>query len=300
MASNKLEELSQAVVAVVAAAAPSVVGVGRAGSGVVVADGLVVTNAHNLRDQVVVAFDNGEKAKAEVAGADTDGDLAVLAVPTGGRPALAWAEAGPALGQLVVGLSRPAGHSLRAGVGFVSGLGLAFRGPRGTTVTGALEHSAPLARGSSGGPLLGPDGRMFGVNTHREGEGLYLAIPATAELRARVEALARGEVPQRRRLGVALAPPGAARHLRRAVGLPPRDGLLVRAVDPEGPAAKAGVKVGDLLVSAAGRALSSVEELSEVLQSSGESVSLLVVRGAEELTLNVSFATGAATDKGTA
>jgi S1-C subfamily serine protease len=108
-------------------------------------------------------------------------------------------------------------------------------------------------------------------------------------------------VPERRRLGVALAPPGAARHLRQAVGLPPRDGLLVRGVDPEGPAARAGVRAGDLLVSAAGRGLSSVEDLSEVLQSSGDSVSLVVVRGVEELAVDVSFATGAAaTERGTA
>jgi serine protease Do len=302
VANNKLEELSQAVAAVVAAAAPSVVGVGRAGSGIVVADGLVLTNAHNLRDRVVIAFDDGQRAEAEVAGADTDGDLAVLAVPTEGRPALSWAEAEPALGQVVIGLSRPAGRSLRAGVGFVSGLGLAFRGPQGATITGALEHSAPLARGSSGGPLLGPDGRMFGVNTHREGEGLYLAIPATAELRARVDALARGEVPERRRLGVALAPPGAARHLRQAVGLPPRDGLLVRGVDPEGPAARAGVRTGDLLVSADGRALSSVEDLSEALKGSGESLSLIVVRGVDEVTIKVTFEPGpsSATEAGNA
>lgn len=79
-----LVEFSDAVAEVIATAAPSVVGVGRAGSGVVVADGLVVTNAHNLRGEVVVSFADGRTAVATVAGADMDGDLAVLSVDTAG------------------------------------------------------------------------------------------------------------------------------------------------------------------------------------------------------------------------
>ena len=150
--STSLVEFSDAVAEVIAGATPSVVGVGRAGSGVVVADGIVLTNAHNLRGEVEVSFEDGRVAVASVAGADVDGDLAVLAVDTAGAPSLAWAEEAPALGHVVIGLSRPGGRSLRAGVGFISGLGLSFRGPGGSTVTGALEHGAPLVPGSSGGP----------------------------------------------------------------------------------------------------------------------------------------------------
>jgi serine protease Do len=299
-----LGEFSEEVAAVVEAASASVVGVGRAGSGVIVADGLVVTNAHNLREEVVVSFGDGATAVATAAGVDVDGDLAVLAVDTAGRPVLGWApdESSTKLGQVVIGLSRPGGRSLRAGVGFISGLDVAFRGPQGSTVTGALEHSAPLPRGSSGGPIVDATGRLIGLNTHREGEGFYLALPASADLKARVDALARGESPRRVRLGVALTPPRAARRLRHAVGLPPRDGLLVHSVDPDGPAARAGIRSGDLIVSVDARPVASVEDLAAALVAAGEqgSADLLVVRGVDEVSVAVHFDQGGPTEQGTA
>ncbi len=125
-----LGEFSKAAADVVAGAAPAVVGVGRAGSGVVIGDGLVVTNAHNLRGEIAVTFEGGRVATGTVAGADIEGDLAVLSVDTAGAPALAWSDGEVAIGEVVIGLSRPGGGSLRAGVGFVTGLGLAFRAPR--------------------------------------------------------------------------------------------------------------------------------------------------------------------------
>lgn len=135
-------------------------------------------------------------------------------------------------------------------------------------------------------------GRLVGINTNRLGEGFYQALPADADLKARVDALARGESPTRRRLGVALAPPKAARHLRRAVGLPERDGLLVRHVQDDGPAGLAGVQPGDLLVAAAGRDLTTLDDLYEALDSVDDdgSLALRIVRGVEELDVSVGFA----------
>lgn len=300
--STSLGELSKAAVDVIASAAPSVVGVGRAGSGVVVGQGLVVTNAHNVRGQVEVTFDDGRTAVASVAGTDLEGDLAVLSVDTGNAPALTWGSGEVALGEVVIGLARPGGRSLRAGVGFVTGLGLSFRGPEGRTVTGALEHSTPLAHGSSGGPVVNSEGHLLGVNTHRAGEGFYLALPAGADLKARVDALARGESPHRVRLGVALAPPRVARRLRHAVGLPQRDGLLVHAVEEGGPAGRAGIRRGDLIVSVGGTAVTTVEELATAIQAAAEagSTDLLVVRGADEVAVAVNFDETAAPQQGSA
>ena len=116
----------------------------------------------------------------------------------------------------MVAIGNPAGNGLRVTVGYVSGIGRAFRGPRGRRVAGAVEHTAPLLPGSSGGPIVDGDGKLLGINTNRLGSGFYQAISADAALRDRVAALGRGEEPKRRRLGLGLAPgprgaPAAAR-----------------------------------------------------------------------------------------
>src|ERR1700729_3447684 len=112
--------------------------------------------------------------------------------------------------------------------GFVSGVERTFRGPRGRRISGSLEHTAPLLPGSSGGPVLDAGGQLLGINTNRLGEGFYLAIPADETLRSRARALGRGEFAERPQLGIAIAPGHVARRLRRAVGLPDVDGVLIR------------------------------------------------------------------------
>jgi serine protease Do len=295
------EQLSGAVSEVASAAGRSVVGVGAAGSGVVVGPNLVVTNAHNLRgEEIIVTFADGRRVPGAIAGADGEGDLALVSVETADAPSFEWAERAPKLGEAVLALANPGGRGLRVGVGFVSSLDATFRGPGGRKITGAIEHSAPLTRGSSGGPVVDGSGRLLGVNTHREGDGFYLAIAADDELRTRVDALSRGEVPRRPRLGVALAPPRVARRLRRSVGLPERDGLLVHAVEGGGPADRAGLRQGDLIVKVGSKTVDSVDALAEALEAAGaeSSVDLGVVRGAEELTVAVDLRGDGASEQG--
>jgi S1-C subfamily serine protease len=112
-------------------------------------------------------------------------------------------------------------------------------------------------------------------------------------LRKRTEALATGEATQRPRLGVALAHPRAARRLRSAVGLPEREGLLVRAVVDGSPAARAGIQRGDLLITAGGTPLRGVDDLFDALDSAGGSLALTVVRGADEREVPVDLAVAA-------
>lgn len=290
-----LEGVAATVGQVAERVGPAVVGVGRdgRGAGLVVAEGLVLTNAHNLRGPTVtLSFVDGRVEAAPAAGVDGDGDLAVLQVSTGAIAPVEWGGAPspghPALGEPVLVVA-PAGQGRRVTVGLVSAVDQAFRGPSGRPVNGGIEHTAPVARGSSGSPLVDASGRLLGVNTHRLGDGFYLALPATGELRDRVERLARGESPRPRRLGVALLPPPAARRLRQAVGLPERHGLLVRAVQEGSPAALAGVREGDLLVEAGGRPLRVGDDLFEAVDAlpPGAALRLRVVRGVEELDLEV-------------
>ncbi len=288
-----LEELGKSIREIAEKVGPSTVGIGnrwRGGSGVVVDDGKVLTNAHNLHgDDVHVYFADGREADASVLGVDADNDLAVLRVETSGAAAIGWAKDAVGVGSPVVALGNPAGAGARVTFGLISGVGRAFRGPRGRKIGGSLEHTAPLMPGSSGGPLVNVAGELLGINTNRLGSGFYLAIPADSALRTRLDALSRGETPKRRHLGVGLAPSHVARQLRRAVGLEERDGLLVREVEDDSPAARAGVAEGDLIVAAAGKPVSSADDLFEVLGSvaADAPLELTLLRGNEERKVSV-------------
>jgi serine protease Do len=112
-------------------------------------------------------------------------------------------------------------------------------------------------------------------------------------MRDRVHALARGESVQRPRLGIAVAPAGVARRQQRSVGLPERDGLLVRGVEDGSPAAIAGIRDGDLIVEAGGRSVADPDVLHEILVTAGLPLELKVVRGTEERTVSVGGAEAA-------
>ena len=289
---STLDELSGAISTVAERIGSSIVSVGRdgRGSGVVVADGQVLTNAHNLRGgEVTITFADGRSARGEVRGVDPDGDLAVIAIDTTGATPLEWgAPESASVGTPVFGAAATFGGGARVTVGFVSSIARSFRGPGGRRISGSIEHTAPLAPGSSGGALLDADGRLIGLNTNRVGEGFYLALPADPGLRARVESLGKGESVERPRLGVAIAPNHVARRLRRSVGLPERDGILVRGVEDGSPAAAAGIEVGDLIVSAGGSAIADADDLQDALGTLKPPFDVVIVRGADEKTLSVS------------
>ncbi len=277
------------------AVAPAVVRIGRGGGrgcGVVVGDGLVATNAHNLRDRTTeVTFADGRVTQGRATAIDADGDLTVLAVDTGGIAAPAWSDAAPAEGTPVYAVAAiPGGRRVTQGA--VSAVDRSFRGPRGRLVTGAIEHTAPLGKGTSGSPVVDADGRIVGLTTLRLGDGLALAQPAGEALRRRVDDLAAGQAPHRVVLGVGLAPPGAARRMRRAVGLAEREGALVRGVVDGSPAARAGLATGDLITRVGSRDVAGPADLEGALADPalGTEVTIHVVRGAEELDLTVTFA----------
>lgn len=274
---------------------PSVVGFGRGwgtGSGAVIASGRVLTTARALRrPEISVVFGDGGRRDGTVLGVDRDLDLAVVEVDTGDVQPLDWPDNGtpPPIGRAVLALANPGGRGVRVTLGFVASAQRALRGARGGPAAAAIEHTAPLPRGSGGGPVLDREGRLLGINLIRAHGGLILAAHADAALRERVASLGRGESPRRARLGVAVASARAARELRRAVGLPDRDGLLVRAVEEGGPAAAAGVRRGDLITGLAGRPTTTIEALYEAIQAAGTDhpAELVLLRADQELTVQV-------------
>lgn len=293
-----LQELESAIAGASERLGPAVVGLRRGwggGCGVVFAPGKVLTNAHNLReDEPTVMFAGGRSEAGRVTGYDSELDLAVIAVDTGDTtpidpPPVDAGQVG--VGRAILALANPGGGGLHIAPGFVTSAQASFRGPGGRRVRDAIEHTAPLPRGSSGGPLVDLDGGLLGINSVRMSPGLVLATALQGTVAERLQALSRGEQQPTLRLGVAVAPPALARRLRSAVGLPERDGVLVRAVQEGSPAAQAGLSRGDLLVAAAGQPLDGLDGLHEALDSarSGRRLELTVVRGTEELQLTVSF-----------
>jgi S1-C subfamily serine protease len=272
----------------------AVVGLGRGwgvGSGFVLADGHVVTTARALSsDEVGVSLAGGNGQHGRRIATDPDLGLAIVEADTGDAEPLAWVpdDEAPGIGSAVIALANPGGRGLRISPGFVTREPRPLRGRRSR---GGIEHTAPLPRGSAGGPLLDLDGRVVGVNASRRDGGLILAVPVTEATRERLLALARGEAVARPRLGVAVVPAHVGRRMRRAVGLPERDGALVRGVQDDSPAERAGIERGDLIVAAQGRPVDGVDALHTVLDRSrpGDTLEIALLRGVEELTVSATL-----------
>jgi serine protease Do len=226
---------------------------------------------------------------ARVIGVDPTVDLAVLAVEGPDLPEpIAWATGEDVtIGSEVYALADPAGRGLRVTPGTVSRTPSGLRGPSGRVIEGVIEHTAPLPRGSGGGPLVDAVGRLLGLNAIRKDGGLIVAWPAAA-LRDRAATLATGRATAPPRLGVALVGARQARRLRAAVGLEPIDGLLVRAVESGSPADRAGVARGDVIVAVDDAPVSDPDPLYAALdQATGSELALKLVRGRDELVVSV-------------
>jgi serine protease Do len=274
--------------------APAVVRIGRHGGrgcGFIAEPGIVVTNAHNLRDETTeVGFADGRATQARALAIDPDEDLVALQVDTGDATPLTWAAAPPQLGDPVFSVVRlPGGTRITSGT--VSSIDRSFRGPRGRRITGGVEHTAPLARGSSGSPLVDAGGGLVGISALRLGDGFSIALSAGNGLRSTIDELRAGRTPRRRMLGVALAPPHVSRRLRRSVGLPDRDGLLVRHVEAGSPAERAGLRTGDLITAAGEVDVTSVDDVAAIVDGlpDGTELRLHIIRGSDDLVVVVPF-----------
>ncbi len=127
------------------------------------------------------------------------------------------------------------------------------------------------------------------TRTDRLGEGFYLAIPADEALRRRADALARGESASPPQLGVTITPGHLARRLRRAVGLPDAEGLLIREVAEDSPAARAGLAPGDLILAAAGQPVRTIDDLTGAHRTAGGTLELNVLHGTDERSIQVTL-----------
>ena len=277
-----VNELSNHIAELVARVAPSVVqveGQGRPASGLVYGDDVVITTARAVgeSEHPRVRAAGGEAIDAEIAGWDPATRLVVLKAPGLQLPAVTAGEL-PRVGEMAIALARSWSNAVTATAGLVSVIGGPLRTGRRRAIEQVIRTSAPMHEGFAGGALLGTDGRLLGVATAASIRGFGVVIPAGLAWSTAAEVLRRGTL-KRGYLGIAAQPARVSERQKGAAGVD--RALLVVDVKPGTPADEAGLLVGDLLLSVDGRALSSPDELFDLLVGDrvGKSVGARVLRG---------------------
>jgi len=258
-------------------------------SGVVLSgDGLVVTAHHVLEsdEEIQVGLAGGEKSAAKILGRDPSTDLALLKLEAGKPGAAPWAEAAAArVGEIVLALGRP-GDEVMATLGVVSALEGSWRSPLGGSVDRYLQSDVVMYPGFSGGALLTAEGKVIGVNTSGLLRGVSVALP-TETVRRVAEALAKHGKIRRGYLGVGVQAVRIPETQAKKVGQD--TGLMVLTLEPESPASKAGILIGDVLLALGEDALADLDGLMAALSPDrvNQDLSARLMRGGESHTLKV-------------
>ncbi len=240
--------------------------------------GLVVTADHTVRahDGITVTTPDGRSLPATLAGRDGGTDLALLRVPDlGSSPAPVGDDTALRVGHMVLAL----GYGPRASWGVVSVVGPRWRSWRGGEIDRLVRLDLVLYPGFSGGPLVDASGRVVGLNTSGLAREMRLAVPATTVARVVDELSRKGHV-SRGYLGLGMRAVQIPEPLRAQLGLPGNAGLIVVTVEPDGPAARAGMLLGDVLVALDGAPVAELEDVQARLGPDriGATTTALVVR----------------------
>ena len=280
-----MDAYSRAVIGVVERAGPATVSIevggnrigGGAGSGFVVTpDGYVMTNSHVVHGakNIRVRSSDGETAEAHVVGDDPATDLAIVRIdaaalsPTSPLPYLSIdGSLTPRVGQLAVAIGNPLGFESTVSTGVISALGRSLRGKGNRLIDGVIQHTAPLNPGNSGGPLLDGAGRVIGVNTaiiaRSQGIGFAIAVETAAWVLG--ELLQHGKV-RRGWLGVGATRRPLDRRLAYHHGLG-KAAVEIQSIEKDSPAAKAGLRDGDLLVRFGTTRIEGIDDLHRALRT---------------------------------
>jgi S1-C subfamily serine protease len=236
------------------------------GSGVVfTGDGFLLTNAHVVGNATsgTASFSDGTATPFVVVGADELSDLAVLRASGPVPPPAELGEADDlVVGQLVVAVGNPLGLAGSVTAGVVSALGRSLP-TRGRTIEDVIQTDAALNPGNSGGALADADARVVGINTAVAGIGLGLAVPVNATTRRIISSLIQDGRVRRAYLGLVAMPGPVPAAWRQRLGR--TAGMLVHEAVPGSPADRAGLRPGDLLLTAGGKPVTVAQDLQRLM-----------------------------------
>jgi S1-C subfamily serine protease len=304
-----LDEYSRTVVAAVDRVAPAVVNidikqrvngrrgpreVGGSGSGFIIApDGFILTNSHVVHEAntINVNLSDGREYPALLIGDDPDTDLAVVRIDA---PQLAHVRLADSenlrVGQIVIAIGNPLGFQASVTAGVISALGRSMHTQSGRLIDNIIQTDAALNPGNSGGPLVNSAGEVIGVNTAmiRPAQGICFAIASNTAKFVAGWLIRDGKI-RRSYIGVAGQNVPIHRRIIRFYDLPLETGVLVVSVDKESPAAKAGLREGDVIVAFNGEPIGSIHELHKKLMAEriGVESKILIIRHTEKLELPI-------------
>jgi serine protease Do len=276
---------------------PTVVGISRgggAGSGVIVrADGVILTNAHVVGNaaRVEVQLADGRTLTGTVRGRDPQVDIAVVQIPAQRLPVAPIGDSDRLeVGQMAIAIGNPLGLERTVTTGVISAIN---RDPPGARIaTGLIQTDAAINPGNSGGPLVDSSGRVIGVNTAMlaRATGLGFAIPINLANDIVQQVLTTGVI-RRAMLGVRTG--DITPEVVRYFNLPVSEGIIVRQVEPQSPAARAGIRAGDIIVAMGGQRISGNGDLRRVIRAHkpGDTISIDIVdESGRRRTVSVRFA----------
>jgi S1-C subfamily serine protease len=268
----------------------------RQGSGsgfIFTPDGFALTNSHVVHnaDKIEVTLADGRHPDAHVIGTDPDTDLAVIRLYA---PQLRPVELGESsqvrVGQLAIAIGNPYGFQFSVTAGVVSALGRSFRASTGRLIDNVIQTDAALNPGNSGGPLVNSRGEVIGVNTAviLPAQGICFAIGIDTAKHVAAWLIKDGRI-RRSYIGVGGQDVPLHRRLVRHYLLPASTAVLVISLNPDGPAGRAGVREGDMIVEFNGSAVPSIDALHKLLTAEriGIRTTLTVIRGTERLPLEI-------------
>ncbi len=265
------------------------------GSGFIVSsDGLILTNNHVVKDmqKITVTLPGKREYKAKLIGADPESDIALIKINAKDLPTITWGDSAKLnVGEIVVAIGNPFGLSGTVTSGIVSATGRTNVGIIG--YEDFIQTDAPINPGNSGGPLVNIEGQVIGVNTAIASKsggymGIGFAIPSNSVRLVMDQLLKYGKV-ERGLLGVNIQ--DLNENLAKSFGRTDTNGALVSQVVPDGPAQKAGIKTGDIILDFNGHAVRGAAQLKNLVGQTkpGTTAKLNVYRDKKTTELNVTI-----------